>query len=653
MSGSNNDQDGRPSHPASLVRPLDASLDPPGAGRRGRFPVVMGAACVALGAAGMVGVATRTPALVRLVGGTTPIRFNTALSFVVAGAALIAAARGRRAGVWLGAAVVALVSGLTAFEYLLQVDLRIDELFVSDNPLTPGQLPRMAPNTVAALLVASLALALLALGGNRRWVPSGVGLAGVFVGSIGLVASIGYAIGVSTAYRWGDAVEISVSASIGMLLLSAGLVERAWRRSARFDEGKPGWLPLAIGIVVVVANVALVQWISDVRMRAGETIRDVEGAREVLLGAAVVLAGLLVLATHFALAARRQARRVQVEHDRFQRIVDANVVGVVIADADGRVLTANDYYLDVIGYTREELDAHMVDWRAITPPAWLPADERALRELRERGTCTPYEKEYVRRDGSRVPILIANALLPGPGEMIAAFVLDHTDQMRARELLRENQLRIVGAQEEERRRIAADIHDDPVQKMTAVGIQLDILRRNLADPKAQEALDSLGGLVSLAIGRLRELLFELRPPALERGGLADTILRFGEEMTEAGVELTVEDRLTVEPPPETSVIAYRIIQEALSNVRKHSRATRTTVILETTAGGISIRVEDDGIGIPPERLADPVLGHIGVDGMCERAELAGGRCRIDGTGDGTTVECFLPLDALAPAPVST
>jgi PAS domain S-box-containing protein len=615
---------------------------------RAWFPVATGIACVVIGIAGMVGVITRTPVLVRVVESTTPIRFNTSLCLAVAGAGLVAAARGRRVWVWATAAVVAIVAGLTAIEYVLDVDLGIDEL-VRDNPLAPGQLPRMAPNTAAALVVAALALALVAFDGRRRWMPAATGIAGAFVGSVGVVALLGYAIGVSTAYRWGDAVGISVTGSIGTLLLAAGLVERAWHGSARFREGIPGWVPLAIGTVVVVANVALVESISDVEMRAGESIHDVEGASEMLVVAAASLAGLLVLTTHFALAARRQASRVRVEHERFQRIVDANIVGITIGAPSGRVLGANDYYLDVIGYTREELEADRIDWRAVTPAEWLAVDERAIAELRERGSCPAYEKEFVRRDGTRVPVLIALAQLPGPGGLIAAFVLDHTEQRRSRELLRESQLRLVGAQEEERRRIAADIHDDPVQKMTAVGIQLDVVRRSIADPGAQRSLDALGELVSLAIGRLRELLFELRPPALERGGLADSVMRFGEEMTDAGVDLTVEDRLVSEPPPETGVVAYRIIQEALSNIRKHSRATRATVTLETTPDGIAVRVEDDGDGIPAERLVDPVLGHIGVEAMRERAALAGGWCRIDGTA-GTTVECFLPVVPPAPVP---
>jgi PAS domain S-box-containing protein len=135
---------------------------------------------------------------------------------------------------------------------------------------------------------------------------------------------------------------------------------------------------------------------------------------------------------------RKQAEvSVRLANERLRRFVDSNIVGVVIARASGAILEANDYYLRLVGYTREELDQGKVDWRAITPPEWLEADERALRELHERGTCTPYEKEYVRRDGSRVPVFLVDALIPGPEEAIAAFALDVTDRKTTEKALQD------------------------------------------------------------------------------------------------------------------------------------------------------------------------------------------------------------------------
>jgi PAS domain S-box-containing protein len=120
-------------------------------------------------------------------------------------------------------------------------------------------------------------------------------------------------------------------------------------------------------------------------------------------------------------------------HDRLRRFVDANIAGVVVESSSGAIIEANDYYLRTIGYTREELEKGLVNWRALTPPEWLTADEHAMQELRERGICTPYEKEYVRRDGSRVSVFLSDAILPGPEKEIVAFVLDITERKRADE----------------------------------------------------------------------------------------------------------------------------------------------------------------------------------------------------------------------------
>ncbi|HEU4744462.1 MAG TPA: PAS domain S-box protein, partial [Anaerolineales bacterium] len=128
---------------------------------------------------------------------------------------------------------------------------------------------------------------------------------------------------------------------------------------------------------------------------------------------------------------KRIEEALRIENQRFMRFVDSNIVGILIGDSSGNVIVANDYYLRLLGITREEFNEGKVDWKRFTPPEWLPADEKAIQELRARGVCEPYEKEYVRTDGTRVPVYIADALLPGPGQEIAAFVLDITERKQA------------------------------------------------------------------------------------------------------------------------------------------------------------------------------------------------------------------------------
>jgi PAS domain S-box-containing protein len=106
-------------------------------------------------------------------------------------------------------------------------------------------------------------------------------------------------------------------------------------------------------------------------------------------------------------------------------LADANIVGVMIADTD-RVIDANDHYLRVTGYTRTDVDDGLVRWRDMTPPEWLTATETAAAELTERGACTPYEKELLRKNGTRVPVLTSSTILEQEPLTFNSFVLDLT-----------------------------------------------------------------------------------------------------------------------------------------------------------------------------------------------------------------------------------
>jgi PAS domain S-box-containing protein len=217
--------------------------------------------------------------------------------------------------------------------------------------------------------------------------------------------------------------------------------------------------------------------------------------------------------------------------------------------------------------------------------------------------------------------------------------LQKTDEVRQRLLSH-----LTMAQEEERSRIAADIHDDTIQVMTAVGMRLDILRRELQRPEQTELLEEVEETVRVATSRLRNLLFELHPPTLDRDGLAAALRIYLEQNREqTGVAYTLEDRMAGEPPAETRVILYRVAQEVLANARKHARASSLNVVLESRDGGYLVRIADDGVGFTASEDEYQRPGHMGLASIRERAEMAGGWSRIESTpGDGTTVEFWLP-----------
>lgn len=314
--------------------------------------------------------------------------------------------------------------------------------------------------------------------------------------------------------------------------------------------------------------------------------------------------------------------------------------------------------VDLLGYTQEE-------W-GITADLWMdkihPDDlQRVIAENdRSNRDGDRFFAEYrMQAKDGRVVWLRDEAVLvtdEGPAHW-RGIMLDITPQKEAEEKLRwsldvlrrtiqqrrELAQRLESAQEEERRRIAADIHDDPIQVMSAVDLRLQMLAA--ADVVDPAELGELHETTARSIERLRSLLFELRPTALDRDGLAAALrLYVDRSAAGAGWEAQVLDELEVEPPPELRAMLYRIAQEAVANVRKHAHARRIEVRVASDAEGIVVRVHDDGVGFDPATVSDPRPGHLGLPTMIERAELLGGWCRINSTpGAGSTVECWLPL----------
>jgi signal transduction histidine kinase len=207
---------------------------------------------------------------------------------------------------------------------------------------------------------------------------------------------------------------------------------------------------------------------------------------------------------------------------------------------------------------------------------------------------------------------------------------------------------LVHAEEDERKRIAGDIHDDPMQKIVATNMRLQLLRRQLSDPAHLEVLDKLLSTVRGSITSLRHLIFELRPHVLDQDGLAPALRDYLESL-DADFEFSLEQQLQDEPDAELRVLLYRVAQEALTNIRKHAHARRVNVLLAEQDGGFLVRITDDGVGFVAPETLQSARGHLGLSAMRERAEMAGGWCSLLSLpGAGTTVEIWVPGRALPP-----
>jgi signal transduction histidine kinase len=197
--------------------------------------------------------------------------------------------------------------------------------------------------------------------------------------------------------------------------------------------------------------------------------------------------------------------------------------------------------------------------------------------------------------------------------------------------------------EEERARIARDIHDDTLQSLGAIALRLSLFANRTSDEEQRRSIATLLELTRDSAERLRTLVFDLRGDVLEQGLVHALRSYVFDAPTPLPVRCRIDSRLRTEPPMQVSLVLYRLAQEVLTNVRKHARANSVDVRLDEVRGGIRLRVRDDGCGFNlPTGAGTP--GHLGLAAMRERAELAKGRLSIQSApGQGTTVEAWVPL----------
>jgi signal transduction histidine kinase len=263
------------------------------------------------------------------------------------------------------------------------------------------------------------------------------------------------------------------------------------------------------------------------------------------------------------------------------------------------------------------------------------------------------EENQVRLEENRVlqsELIGQNVALEARVQERTAELRDSLEDLRMVDMQRRKLLsRLVNAEEEERRRIAGDIHDGPIQQLIAAGLQLEVLRATLAGGNSSadpvEYMEDVMAALSGAVGGMRSLIFELRPTALDEEGLVSALLQFVQGL-DPELQVKIRNELSDEPPAETRITLYRIAQEALVNIRKHAEAKSVEILMKEQDGGYLARISDDGVGFSPPGLLQSSPGHLGLSSMRERAEMAGGRCEVRSHPDaGTTVEFWLPVHA--------
>jgi PAS domain S-box-containing protein len=441
--------------------------------------------------------------------------------------------------------------------------------------------------------------------------------------------------------RYGRALltSLSVTAACGALGLVATL---------EIDR-RIGPLQASFLIGILLIGVVLRILVNQVRgAHAQRAVHDALDQKEVALRE-----------TDKALARLQRANETLREsEERLRTVFESAVDGIVELDDRDVILRANSAFCRMI-----ELPIALVEgqpWSALS--ASVDADDSF-------GSLPMTGQGTLRREGN--PVYLESRMSEVPGDpprrlllvrdVTAARVADQTirslfkflqdrDEDRTRIMRRTN-----AAIESERNRIARDLHDGPVQGVSAASLSLEAVLLMIRAGEMDEGLEVLSKVrseLSEEADNLRRLMSGLRPPLLEERGLIpalrETVDKYGRDN---GVIAEFEGKTSIEIPQDLETLAYRIVQEALSNSTKHAQAARVSVSVEAVGGQLRIEVADDGQGFDSAKAREYLqMGRVGLASMRERVELANGTFMVHSTpGKGTTVLATLPLDAVPAA----
>jgi PAS domain S-box-containing protein len=320
---------------------------------------------------------------------------------------------------------------------------------------------------------------------------------------------------------------------------------------------------------------------------------------------------------------RKLARSLEA---KVRRLVDANVVGIVMWNVEGAITEANDAFLQMVQYGREDLDYGRVRWTDLTPPEWHDGDQRALAELSATGIFQAFEKEFLRKDGGRVPVLLGGALFEADGKEGVAFVLDLTEQKRAQEKLHETQQTLYTTQVELARvsrltamgELTASIAHEVNQPLTAItnngNACLRLLANHNLDPGVlREVLKEIvadGTRASAVISRIRAFI-KKTPAQKSLLDINDVI----QEVLDLAAHEFQENKILVERQlTETSTVVFadRVqLQQVLLNLIMNGSEAMTAVTdrarvlcvqsLIDKSGDVLVAVRDSGTGIGADR----------------------------------------------------
>ena len=313
-------------------------------------------------------------------------------------------------------------------------------------------------------------------------------------------------------------------------------------------------------------------------------------------------------------------RDLEQREAKIRRLVDANIIGIYLWEIEGRIVEANDTFLRMVGFDREDLVSGRMLWTDLTPPEGRDRTARAVEEMWMTGTSQPFEKEYCRKDGSRVPVLIGAANFDEQRDQGVAFVLDLTERKRAEAEAHEMQMELAHASRiATMGQLVASIAHEVNQPIAAAATNAEAALRWLAarPPNLEEARQALGHIVMDAkragdvVGRIRELV-KKAPPRTERVNIDEVICEVIEitrgEMAKNGASVRIAlgeglpliegDRVQLQQ------VVLNLIINAVQALATVEEGPRELFISTDRADpdGVLVAVKDSGAGLDPTSL---------------------------------------------------
>lgn len=343
---------------------------------------------------------------------------------------------------------------------------------------------------------------------------------------------------------------------------------------------------------------------------------------------------------------QRRERRLAFSEERYKRLFSHDAAGSFRANRNGEVLECNEAFARlfgatsakrVTGSTLKDLGMRAQDWQSL--------DAR----LKKGADVTGLEAMITRKDGSRLEVVLNAHLIPpmnGQEESIEGSILDVNGPRQAEKMLRDLARRSIELQDDERQRYGRQLHEGISSQLVALNMNLSTALGRVTDPETRSSLTESAGIAKQVLSEVRSMSYLLHPPLIQDLG-ADAALRwyvegFGER---SGIKMQFE---ASEPlgklPPETGAALFRIVQEGLSNVHRHSGSPTARVRVVREPKQIEVEIADQGQGFDLASQGDGRAPALGLMLMKERAQLTGGRLEIESApGKGTTVRVVLPV----------